>query len=251
MKNILVMTATITPKSDAFGLARANPELRRRDYELALRYYLNELSSGSFEQLVFAENSDTNLGWLRALVDEAGLTDKVEFLSLYGLDYPSEYSRGYGEFLLLDRVMNTPLMRAQSPDSIVWKVTGRYRIVNIKKLIRKRAKQFDFYCNCRNYPMRLTDQYMLAWRVGVYAQHLNGLCEYLKKSGTTNSEELMREIIDQGCLRSLQVVPRFTHTPIIEGVRGVDNQEYSSGLKNRAKLLTRQIANHALPWLWI
>jgi hypothetical protein len=252
MTNILVMTATITPKSGAFSLARTDPELRRRDYELALRHYLNALSLGAFDRLLFAENSDSNLDSLSALVREAGLTDRVEFLSLYGLDYPSEYGRGYGEFLLIDRVMDSPGMRAQSPDSIVWKITGRYRVVNIEQLIRKRAKHFDLYCNCRDYPVRWTDQYILAWRVGVYAQHLKGLYEHFKENEAGKSCELvMRELIDQGYFESLNVVPRFTRVPIIEGVRGWDNEEYRTGLKNRSKLLVRQMANLALPWFWI
>jgi hypothetical protein len=207
MKNIIVMTATITPKSDAFLLARTDPELRRRDYELALRHYLKALSRGVFDQLLFAENSGANLDALHALVRETGLADQVEFLSRYGLDYPSEYGRGYGEFLLLDRVMDSPLMRAQSPDSIVWKITGRYRIANIEQLIRKRPKHFDLYCNCKDYPVRWTDLYMQAWRVGVYAQHLKGhsalhaRADYqrragLEQSGIRRGTEMSRALLN-------------------------------------------------------
>ena len=252
MKNILVMTATITPKSGAFLLARTDPELRRRDYEKALCHYLRPVSAGIFDLLVLAENSDSDLGSLRTLVQEARLTEKVEFLSLYGLDYPHEYSRGYGEFLLLDRVMESALMRAQCPESIVWKVTGRYRVVNIEQLVRMRPASFDLYCNCRDYPVRLTDQYLQAWRVGAYGRHLKGLYEHFKESETGKSGELvMREFIDQGRFSSMNVVPRFTRVPVIEGVRGWDNQEYSAGLKNRGKLLVRRVANRALPSLWI
>ena len=239
------MTATITPKSGAFLLARTDPELRRRDYEKALCHYLRPVSAGIFDLLVFAENSDSDLGSLRTLVQEARLTENVEFLTLYGLDYPHE-------FLLLDRVMESALMRAQSPESIVWKVTGRYRVVNIEQLVRKRPPSFDLYCNCRDYPGRWIDQYMLAWRAGVYGQHLKGLCECLKENETgTPAEQAMRDLMDRGRFSSLNVVPRFLHVPIVEGVRGWDNQEYSAGLENRGKLLVRQVANRGAPWLWI
>jgi hypothetical protein len=252
LKNILVMTATITPKSDAFLLARADPALRRGDYETALRHYLKPLSAGIFDMLIFAENSDSDLASLQTLVQETRLTDKVEFLSLYGLDYPPEYSRGYGEFLLLDRVMESALMRAQSPDGIVWKVTGRYRVANIEQLVRKRPTLFDLYCNCRDYPERLTDQYLMAWRIGAYGRHLKGLYELFKESETSKyGEQVMRELIDQGRFSSMNLVPRFKHVAVVEGVRGWDNQEYSAGLKNRGKLLMRQVANRALPRLWI
>jgi hypothetical protein len=232
--------------------ARADPEVRRRDYELALRHYLKALSGGAFDLLVFAENSDSDLGTLRAIVSEARLEEKVEFLSIYGLDSPAGYSRGYGEFLLLDRVMESELMRRQSADSIVWKVTGCYRIANIEQLIRDRPKRFDFYCNCRDYPIRLTDQYLQAWRVGAYSMHLKGLHECFKESETGKyGEQVMRDLLDSGRFSSLEIVQRFTHVPVVEGVRGWDNQEYSAGLKNRGKLLLRQVANRALPSLWI
>ena len=251
-KNIVVLTATITPKSDAFSLARTDPDLRRRDYELALLHYLDALSRGAFDQLVFAENSATNLDSLRALVKKSGLENRVEFLSLYGLDYPSAYSRGYGEFLLLDRVMDSPVMRAQSSDGVIWKITGRYRVANIEQLIRSRPKQFDVYCNCRDYPVRLTDQYLLAWRVGVYAQHLKGLYRFFREKETGKyAERIMRELIDQGRFQTLHVIPRFTHVPIVEGVRGWDNREYGAGVMTHCKLLVRQTANLALPWFWI
>jgi hypothetical protein len=65
------------------------------------------------------------------------------------------------------------------------------------------------------------------------------------------SEQHLRELIDSGHFRSLNVVPRFTRIPVVEAVRGYDNREYNAGLKNRTKLLMRQLASRALPWLWI
>jgi hypothetical protein len=249
MKNIVVMTATIAPKSNASNLARTDPDMRRCDYEQALRFYLQELADGAYDQLVFAENSDSDLGTLRALAADAGLQDKVAFLSIYGLDYPPEYSRGYGEFLLVDRVMDSPLLRAQDPDSVVWKVTGRYRVANIAQLIRRQPQDFDLYCNCRDYPQRWTDQHIQAWRVGAYARHLTGIYECFKEA--RSSEQILRDLIDNDHFGDMHIVPRFTSIPIVEGARGWDNEEYSAGLKNRGKLLLRQIANGALPGLWV
>jgi hypothetical protein len=251
MKNVLVMTATITPPNGARSLARTDPDLRRRDYERALEHYLDSLSLGTFDQLVFAENSDGNLESLRTLVFRKGLTKKVDFFSVYGLDYPIEYGRGYGEFLLIDRLMESPLMHSQCLNSIVWKITGRYRVANIEQFVRKCPRQFDLYCNCRNYPGRVTDQYILAWRVGIYLRYLKGVYDHLKENEIMYSEQLMREFIDKSHFDSLCVVPRFTRVPIIQGIRGSDNGDYSAGIKNRGKLFLRQITNRAFPWLWI
>jgi len=251
-QTILVMTATITPPADAALLARHQPELRRGDYEVALKHNLNALREGVFDTVIFAENSNSDVTSLQDIVKQAGLTERVTFLSFYGLDYPSEYSRGYGEFLLLDRVMASPQMRGEEPNCVVWKVTGRYRVKNIAQLVQNAPRPFDFYCHCRNHPMRLVDQYVLAWRAGAYEAHLKGLYKHFTASeAKKSSEQIMRDLLDIGHLRGMKVIPRFSHPPVIEGVRGWDGQEYSSGIKNRGKLLARRIANRTLPSLWI
>ena len=107
-------------------------------------------------------------------------------------------------------------MRSQDPDCIVWKITGRYRVANIDQLIRYRPEQFDFYCNCRDYPVRLTDQYMQAWRVDSYKKYLSGLYEHFKESEAGRyGEQVMRDIMDSGRISGLKIVPRFNRTPVV------------------------------------
>jgi hypothetical protein len=71
------MTATITPKSGMFELARTDPGLRRRDYELTLWHYLKALSQRAFDYSVFAENSDANLDSLRTLMRLTSVFSKL------------------------------------------------------------------------------------------------------------------------------------------------------------------------------
>jgi hypothetical protein len=102
--NILIMTATITPKADVRSLGRKDPALRRKDYEDALWFY-GRLVGQCIDQIVFVENSESDLSSLKAIAEQLNIVDKIEFISFAGLDYPQMYGRGYGELFLLDHAM--------------------------------------------------------------------------------------------------------------------------------------------------
>lgn len=252
MKNILLLTATITPPAGARDLSRADPSQRLDDYVRALGVYAGLAADGVVDRIVFAENSESDLDPLRECVRDRGVEDRVEFHSEYGLDYPPEYGRGYGEFRLVDRAMGSPAMHGVEPDDRIWKVTGRYVFRNIRSLIGDPPDRFDLYCNCRDRPMRITDQHLQAWRYGVYEPRLSGLYRHLKESETGQmSEQSMRQLIDDGYFDGLDVVPRFRHTPVIDGYRGWDGKNYSAGASNQAKLLLRRVALKVAPNWWI
>jgi hypothetical protein len=87
-RNILLLTATITPPKNAADLARTDATLRLRDYEDAIEHHLAELSRGVVDRLVFTENSASDVSSLVDRVDRRGLREKVEFIVFDGLDYP-------------------------------------------------------------------------------------------------------------------------------------------------------------------
>src|SRR3569832_774634 len=122
-RNVLVMTATIRPLAGIPSLARTDPALRLADYRSSLSFYVQLLGT-SFDQLLFVENSASDLSTLKDEVTRADINSKVEFISFYGLDYNPKYGRGYGEFRLIDYAIATA--RTLESDDIIWKVTGRY-----------------------------------------------------------------------------------------------------------------------------
>ena len=89
-KHILLMTATITPHN-APNLVRTDPVARLKDYEAALRFYLDLIDCPLYG-IVFVENSDSDVTTLRKLVANRGLADRVEFLCNYGVHHYSEES---------------------------------------------------------------------------------------------------------------------------------------------------------------
>lgn len=252
LQNILLMTATITPPLGVPELSRVNPALRLKDYEKALEFYLPLLNL-CIDKIIFAENSNSNISSLQAIVDRYGLTQKVEFIVFYGLDYPPEYARAYGEFKLIDYAMaNSQIIKNCSNRTIVWKVTGRYMIKNIPRIISRKPKDFDIYCNFRTVPKPWADMFLMAWSFHGYQSCLKGIYPKLRFSNDVSSlhpEEVFIHLLDQ-CASQVKLRQRINPAPVIDGIRGSDSQNYLAG-KNRLKTYARLAGRILLPWLWI
>jgi hypothetical protein len=248
--NILLLTATITPPVGVPFLARTDPALRLQDYEQALAFYLT-LVGRCVDEVVVAENSNSDVSRLRALAERPGQAGRVEFLVFDGLDHPAAYGRGYGEFKLIDHVMaHSRAVRAHGGRATVWKVTGRYVVKNLGRIIERRPAAFDLYCNVRNWPRRWADMYLLAWSAEGYRALIQGYCEQLREENSRVSPEVRFRDLVEAAPAGVKVIPRFTVTPLIEGVRGQDNRAYSQG-RNLLKFYLRSALRAAAPWLWV
>ena len=255
-KNILLITATITPKSGVPNLKRTNPKQRLQDYANALTFYLSHVGK-TCDGIIFVENSNSDVSALQQLVDEKGLTDKVEFLVFEGLDYPAHYDRGYGEFKLLDYGMAHAQLIKQDTEvrTVIWKVTGRYIVQNLDQMIATQPDEFDLYCNCRNYPKHWVDTYFLAWTPQGYEICVRDVYHRLKTNvpGIPQgiaAEELFRSWLEQRFIRNhAKLIRRFRTTPEIDGIRGADNKGY--GTDNQWKYKVRHNISKLLPWIWV
>jgi hypothetical protein len=246
--SLLLITATITPPPDAIKLARVDPKARLSDYAEALRFYIEVLERGGIDGVVFVENSNSDMSVLTDLASRSSRAAQIEFIGFQGLDYPPEHGRGYGEMRLLDHAMKTSaLVAGLKDDAVVWKVTGRYVIRNIERLVRT-SRGAEIYCQCRNYPLRWTDMYFMGWTRRSYAQAFGDAAERIKEQpGRPSSEVEFRRLVDE-VSRSIKVKKRFVEPPDIVGVRGWDNQRYEA---QRLKSWSRALLARIAPWIWI
>ncbi|MER3523375.1 MAG: hypothetical protein C4326_04740 [Ignavibacteria bacterium] len=245
---VLIMTATITPPSDAPHLLRSDPLLRLQDYRAALQFYVSLLDR-LFDRIVFVDNSCSDLTSLADAI--AGVRGRVELVTFAGLDHPSHYGRAFGEFKLLDYAMaNIPSLRDAEPHTTFWKITGRYRVTNLTTIIEHAPRPFALYFDLKRYPIPWFDTRLMAWTSAGYRLILQGIYEHLREDlFHSPSEEWLYKAV-QPFLRIEGVVPRFTRVPRIEGIRGHDNQSYSGGW-NFLKYLLRSAARRVFPPLWI
>ncbi len=249
--NILILTATIRPPKNAPLLARSDPVLRLQDYSAALAFYLGLLGK-VIDYIVFAENSNSSIEQLSALVKAQGKADLVEFLSCDGLDYDVAKGRGYGEFRLIDLVMQRSKVVQTHPGALFWKCTGRYIVKNLAEVVSTAPANVLLYCNCKNFPVDLCDLYFMAWTREGFDQLIKDV--YLKLANNIdparhqNEEILFRNYLDAVVCRR-RIAFRFRRTPDVFAIRGWSNTPFSSG--NSIKSWVRRIACRAAPFLWI
>lgn len=252
---VLVLSATITPPFNVIKLARKDPEIRLADYCETLRFYLG-VSSKLIDRIIFIENSNSELKAVEQLVKTVKHNKKVEIISFpNGNDYPPEFGKGYGEF----RMINYGLSQSKiiSDTDVLWKVTGRLRLINIDRLIEKAPQNYVIYCDLRKVPLignRLGGNEWMELRF--FSFTLKGYNKYFRDSVDNLRETLNRvpenylyKIVKEA-LPTEAIVPRFTIQPIVAGYSGFSNSDYQHWkytLKNRSRLISRHIA----PWLWL
>lgn len=248
MKNVLLLTATITPPEGVPLLTRTDPAQRLQDYAEALRFYVS-LVGTTFDAIVFAENSGSDISALRSIAAASGQSERVEFLSFNGLDHPPSRGRGYGEFKLVDHVMQHA--KSVAGDCCVWKCTGRYTLVNIATLVRRRPA-VDLYCHCRDHPQRLCELSVMAFTRQGYEAAIAGVYDKLRNDAVpgvhSNEEIAFRAVVDR-LPAAVKVQRRFNTTPLIQGVRGWNNAGYSGVWT--PKIMLRRLAARLTPWIWI
>jgi hypothetical protein len=145
---VVLLTATIAPKARiAAGLKRSDPKVRLRDYERALKFWLDLPEAPWMAGIVFAENSGHPLESLKAVAATSPRGLPVEFLSYDEPEPPEGFSYGYSEFKLMRKaVQESPLIASHR---YFIKATGRYLFPDVSKLVARLPKDFKIAVDAR------------------------------------------------------------------------------------------------------
>ncbi len=246
---ILLITSTIAPAADTFSLKVVNSRSRLDDYKSAFLFYCKALKKNAFERIVYVDNSGHSLDELQEIAVKEGVDSQIEFISYQSSVDPKINSRFYLEINLIDYFFKNSNLLKNYPDSIVWKVTGRYLIKNISKIISaSNDSNYDLYINCRNHPYKVVDFYLVGMSATTYSTIFSNNLELYK--GTTDGEIILREYVDQIDKSQLKILTRFPVVPRILGTRGFDGNKYG-GTKDLTKYYFRSILNVLMPSLWL
>lgn len=247
------MTATITPPAGVPALQRVDPTERLTDYESALSFYLG-LPANVIDRVVFAENSDSDLGSLERIADERGDGKQVELLSFNGLDYPVEHGRAVGEMRLIDTALRrSRLLGALAGDDLFWKVTGRLRFMNLDRLITGAPPGVELYADFRRYPRHWVDIRVFACTPRAFRGLLLPRVDLLRQDELDGSpysapeERLFDELILER--ERAQIVPRLRAEPRIQGHSG-HGDDYGRASR-RVWSAGRAMIRRLCPPLWI
>jgi hypothetical protein len=208
----LLMTATIDPRGMPM-VARADPQLRLRDYEWALSGWL---ASGSVSRIVFCENSGHDLGSLRRIA-AAHPDIEVEFLALH--DEQAEISRGkgYAELGIIRLALAQSRLLAAS--ALLLKCTGRLRVQNSPRILRQIATdQFDVMCTLKRRRRFADSRLFAATPAFIREQLIPRANEIDDRTGVYLEHVLARAV--RGAVAEGQIWRPFSTLPRIAGISG-------------------------------
>lgn len=118
---ILLLTGTIQPNS-LDVLAVKDPETRKQHYLDAISYYLEYTPY----KIIFSENSGTSLA------EYFPVSDRLEFLTFQSPTISPDKGKGWKELEIIDFTLKNS--RLIEDRSLIVKITGRLKVLNIKKL---------------------------------------------------------------------------------------------------------------------
>ncbi len=260
---VVLMTATITPPKNAVALKRVDCKQRENDYAEALKYYLS-IPDQYVDRIIFAENSNSDLSNLKKVVNDTSHNKTVEFLEYKnGNNFPPQYGRGYGELKLIDYAVDNSKILTE--DDFIWKVTGRYKLLNIIKLIKTQPKRFSIYCDLRKYRINAADTRAYAFTLQGYRRYLYNKYHHLKKLDELNGpknmimseiawfsliyanirNEFVRDDFDE------LIFPRLKYVPHFEGMMGGSKNYSFDSPKEKRKYVLKSIIRRIFPNIWV
>jgi hypothetical protein len=242
-RNVLLLTATIAPKPGQPDLQIVDATQRLQDYATALSFYQGLLDQDVLNAIVFAENSGFDLASLRARFQHPG----IEWISHYDLDYPQHFHRGYGESRLIDHAMaHSLVLGSLAANDVVWKVSGRYVVTNLGRLVCRRAQGGEFHAIRRRDWVEMS---VMAWTIRGYQAFMFDLWRHLQ---TPRAPELiLAEIVDSRQAGDAMRCQGFRWPIRIVGRRGSNASSFQGrltdfriGLESAFWTLMRPFENH-------
>lgn len=247
--NILLITSTIQPRAGVHALAHANTAARLADYERAFSHYCEALNSGAYDAMSYVDNSGYDLSSIRRIAEAQGVSGKIEFIS-YVATTPPQNNRLYLEAHLIEHFIENSQLLRRNPNALIWKVTGRYRIVNVAEVIKACQAHggHELFINLRNHPYSVADFYLVGFSTNAFRKLFSERRRTYE--GLRDGELILRQHLEDPSLELGSVVKRLPVTPRILGTRGFDGATYG-GWKDSAKYYVRSLANSLAPALWI
>lgn len=222
---VLLLTAAVDARNGRGCLF--STEERKRQYLHAFGFYMRFLvrNQDICKGIVLCENSGADLSPFKVLVPET-VRDRVEFVSLDKDAFRPEMGKSYNEMLTLDMaVFDSSLLRE---DGLFLKLTGRYPIWNIRRLVRDLVRFPDrISVCCFHWPASrwlsrhppLVDTRCIAVRKSVWVESFKGLYATADHDVGRHFEVIAEEVASHHA-DAPGWVQAFSRPPLILGKQG-------------------------------
>jgi len=130
----ILLTCCFNPDGMSFTKI-SDKSIRLQQYYDAFDFYLKETSY----KILIVDNT------LFEIDSKYKANERIEYLTFDGNNYNKKIGKGYGEALLIEYAMkNSQFLKKEN--SIIVKITGRLKILNIEKHLREFIKIGDLNC---------------------------------------------------------------------------------------------------------
>lgn len=227
-KIAIILTGTIVPNS--IYVEHNNPKQRKQEYIDSINFYLTELPE---YDLFFLENSSYNLD---EDIDFTKLKEENSGLHIVKFPISDKFNegKGYQEFEMIDNIIN----QLTGKYDFFIKITGRYKIINIKKIFNK--THYSLIADSQK-KYKVTQSNVFGASIKFYNQYLKFI--YLKANDSKGIyiEHLIYDTIKKNNL--FNTINMLNENPNIEGFSG----SYGGNLKrNKIKMFLRNIERKIL-----
>lgn len=218
---ILFLTGCINPNGMSYTVLQ-DPNARKNQYIDTIRFYLRKTNL----KILFVENSGNDISEVFGKEID---NNRLEILTFYGNEYDRSLGKGYGEMLIMEYA-NQHSRFIKNTD-FVFKITGRYKILNINMFIKKyHEKQFvnDIIINLKP-GLTWADSRFFGFKPNFLNDYLLSYKEIVNDRISINfenalSKAVLRSVIDNSKISSLSTYPRFS------AVIGTSGKKYDDSL---------------------
>lgn len=240
-RRVLLLTATVTPHPEMGALVVRGPDERFEQYVDAFRFLVSSGATALFDKILVCENSGFDLARFDAAF--AGSEAEVVYVPVKMDDSAGKYGRGYSEMLLIDTALGQ-VGEVVSDGDRVWKLTGRYQIKNLARVVEASDPGADVVVTLRRYPSKWADLYLFGFNRRAWQLLSTRIDDLRAASGSV----VMYDLVDGLSAHGLSVRARLGAEPHLTGVRGHDQRDYDSP-RQRFKRRARQLLHVVAPGL--
>jgi hypothetical protein len=215
--HLILLTGCINPDGMHFTTLQ-NVDIRKNQYIDAINHYLEQTNC----QILFVENSGCDLSSEFINRPPKDL-ERLEFLTFQGNNYDKRLGKGYGEMSILSYALTNSSFIKDC--AFICKITGRYKVLNIKKLL-----QFYTESDCNimvkvNQKLNSADSRIFVANDTFFKEYLIKYSGMLNDSNGCYFEHVLSKAVLEAIVNGGTYLP-FKHKPRISGQSGSKNHFY-------------------------
>lgn len=215
---LIFLTGTVKPSTNIYLTKLLDPVIRKSQYIEAITFYLKHTNC----KILFVENSGTDIS---SFFLNSKYLKRLEFINFYGNEYDASLGKGFGEMEIIEKAIEKSTFFKNA--NFIFKITGRYKILNIKKFLKriKNEKDVEATADLRN-NLRYSDSFIFGAVVDFF-ELLVLQKKYLNDSEGITFEICLRNAIFE-FIKSNRRFELFSYKPNVEGFSGTNGTDYRS-----------------------